>query len=156
MRIQLCRFAAFLAVSLPFAMLAQEPPCQPTGVGHLEIFPLVSKVFHNTRSLRVWLPPGYGDAANAQRKYKVLYLLDGQSLFDACTAFVHEEMRADETLTELTTAGKIEPIIVVGVDNGSVEKAKGENEDEGLQRTREYIPCPRPYIQSVGGGCGGG
>ena len=108
----------------------------------MDVFPLVSRVFHNTRMLRVWLPPGYGDAANATKKYKVMYMLDGQSLFDACTAFMHEEMRADETLTELIMAGKMEPIIVVGVDNGSIENAKGENDDGGVQRAREYIPYP--------------
>ena len=121
----------------------------------MDVFPLVSRLFHNTRMLRVWLPPGYGDAANATKKYKVMYMLDGQSLFDACTAFMHEEMRADETLTELIMAGKMEPIIVVGVDNGSVENAKGENGDGGVQRAREYIPYPdnvlNPAVKDVVG-----
>ena len=114
--------------------------CGCISAGEPELFPVAADV------LRVWPPPGYGDAANATRKYKVMYMLDGQSLFDACTAFMHEEMRADETLTELITAGKMEPIIVVGVDNGSTENAKGENEDGGLQRTREYIPYPDPVF----------
>ena len=131
---------------MPSALRAQEQACTHTVVGHQDILPLTSRIFHNQRSLRVWLPPGYGDAANATKKYKVLYMLDGQSLFDTCTAFMHEEMRADETLTELITAGKIEPIIVVGVDNGSTENAKGENDDDGLQRTREYIPYPDPMF----------
>lgn len=129
-----------------WAALAQEKPCTPTVVGQLEIMPLTSRVFHNTRMLRVWLPPGYGDAANAGKKYKVLYLLDGQSLFDGCTAFMHEEMRADETLTELITAKKIEPMIVVGVDNGSSDDRKGGNADGGLQRAREYLPYADPKI----------
>ena len=37
--------------------------------------------------MRVWLPPGYNDPDNAKRKYPTLYLLDGQTAFDECTAF---------------------------------------------------------------------
>ncbi|HEY6374964.1 MAG TPA: alpha/beta hydrolase-fold protein [Edaphobacter sp.] len=146
MRLQLCFLVVSFAVVLPFATQAQEQVCKPTLVGHLDIFPLTSRVFHNTRMLRVWLPPGYEDAANLQRKYKVLYLLDGQSLFDACTAFEHEEMRADETLTALITDGKIEPIIVVGVDNGSPDDGKGGNTDNGEQRAREFLPYADPIF----------
>ena len=53
------------------------------------------------------------------KHYPVLYILDGNSAFDACAAFHHEELRADETLTELIGAGKIPALIAVGVDNAS-------------------------------------
>jgi predicted alpha/beta superfamily hydrolase len=149
------RWLAVCGICVSVAMQAQEQGCKSTVVGRLEIFPVVSKVFHNTRMLRVWLPPGYGDAANAGKKYKVMYMLDGQSVFDACTAFEHEEMSADETLTELITKGKIEPIIAVGVDNGGVLNAKGENDDNGLERGREYLPYPDslsfPQVMEVAG-----
>lgn len=131
---------AFAWVTSVFSAVAQqpEPACTPTVVGHLDILPLTSKIFHNERKLRVWLPPGYDDAANAQKKYPVLYMLDGQDVFDVCTSFGHEEQRVDETLTELITAGKIQPVIAVGVDNGSKF-----GEWTG-QRSREYLPYRDP------------
>jgi enterochelin esterase-like enzyme len=141
--------AAAFCLLVPFAVGAQEKSCQPTVVGHLDILPLTSHVFHNQRSLRVWLPPGYDDAVNAQRKYKVLYLLDGQSMFDKCTGLNHNEMRADETLTELINAGKIEPIIAVGVDNGSPIDEKGLYVYGTAQRAREYLPFADPTNPSV-------
>jgi predicted alpha/beta superfamily hydrolase len=97
----------------------------------------------------VWVPPGYNDPANAAQKYKVLYLLDGQDAFDACTAEDHVEMHADETLTRLITAGKIEPIIAVGVDSGSQIGPDGVATDGEAQRAREYLPYPDPNIPAV-------
>jgi len=129
--------------------LAQEKPCKSTVTGHLEIFPIVSGTFHNTRNLRVWLPPGYNDPANAAMKYPVLYILDGNSAFDACTAYLHEEMHVDETLTELITSGRIPPLIAVGVDNGSDiigQNGDGPNADKSNGRAREYLPYPDTFI----------
>ena len=66
---------------------------------------------------RVWRqtnPPGVA----AQKRYPVLYMLDGQNLFDLCTAGGNhrEEWRIDETLTRLIGSGAIEPLIVVEID----------------------------------------
>ncbi len=126
-----------------------EMSCKSTVVGHLDIVPLASRVFDNSRALRVWVPPGYDDAANATKKYKVIYLLDGQDAFDACTAEDHVEMHADETLTRLITSGKIEPIIAVGVDSGSQIDRAGVATDGEAQRAREYLPYPDPNIPTV-------
>ena len=57
-----------------------------TVLGVLEITPFTSKIFHNTRMLRVWLPANYGSPRNAHRSYPVLYLQDAQNLFDDATA----------------------------------------------------------------------
>src|SRR3712207_6400871 len=43
----------------------------------LAVVSLTSAVFGNTRSIRAYLPPGYDDAANASRRYPVLYFNDG-------------------------------------------------------------------------------
>jgi enterochelin esterase-like enzyme len=113
-------------------------PCKSTVEGVLEIVPLQSKVYSNTRNLRVWLPPGYNDAANAKRTYPVLYLLDAQMLFDRCTAPGQiAEWRVDETLTDLITKHSIDPIIVVGIDN------------TGRNRTHEFAPYLNPLLPPV-------
>jgi predicted alpha/beta superfamily hydrolase len=112
------------AVPLIFAQTAASSACVPTVVGKLETFELPSKVFDYTRRARVWLPPGYGDAANRDRRYPVLYMFDGQNLFDACLAYDHvHEWQVDETVTRLVGEGKIEPLIVVGLDNALGRRA---------------------------------
>src|SRR6185295_10556411 len=55
------------------------------------------------RDVLVYLPPGY--ASEGQRRYPVLYLHDGQNLFDGATSFVPgEEWRVDETAQALILA----------------------------------------------------
>lgn len=66
------------------------------------------------RQLRIYLPPDY--AASSNKRYPVLYMHDGQNLFDAATAYAGE-WRVDESLNALAKAGKLE-LIVVGIDNG--------------------------------------
>lgn len=141
--------AFFASLAIALASDAQENPCHPTISGHLRLISLSSRIFHNERKLRVWLPPEYDDASKAAKKYKVLYLLDGQNAFDACTAENHVEMRADETLTQLITTGGIDPIIAVGIDAGSPIDSRGEPTDGGSQRAVEYLPFPDPNIPAV-------
>jgi len=69
------------------------------------------------RNVSVWLPPGYSHPLNADRHYPVLYMQDGQNLFDPSTAFLGREWRADEVATELIHRGAIPPIIIVGIWN---------------------------------------
>src|SRR5438270_618944 len=77
------------------AAFVQKPSC--TATGDLQIVAFESRVFPAARNLRVLLPRGDHNAANRNRKYPVLYLNDGQDLFDICTSlFNHEEWRVDE------------------------------------------------------------
>lgn len=89
-----------------------------TATGDVRIEgPIASDSSIAPRSVLVRLPRGYDDPANAARRYPVLYLLDGQNLFDAATSFAGVEWRADETVDELVATGAIEPTIVVGIPN---------------------------------------
>jgi predicted alpha/beta superfamily hydrolase len=69
----------------------------------------------NSRTLSVYLPPNYGTEPG--RRYPVIYLQDGQNLFDPATAFGGVPWAADETAERLIKAGTIDPIILVGVAN---------------------------------------
>jgi enterochelin esterase-like enzyme len=75
--------SAVLAMGmLPFSVaMAQTPACASGVTGEVQVEHFESKVFPYAQTLRAWLPPGYHDAANAQRRYPVLYLFDGQNLF---------------------------------------------------------------------------
>ena len=68
------------------------------------------------RTIRIWLPDGYQDADTATR-YPVLYMHDGQNLFDAYTGFAGE-WGIDETMGALMDLG-YGGSIVVGIDNSS-------------------------------------
>jgi len=99
-----------------------------SATGDLRLHEFRSRIFHNTRFLRVWLPPGYDDPANASRRYPVLYLNDGQNLFEAATSFTGVEWQVDETGDRLIREGVVPPMIFVGMDNAARD------------RIREYMP----------------
>src|SRR5215471_15427453 len=109
---------AFEILSIVISGAFAQSPCKSTVVGELRLKHFDSKIYGRQMTVRVWLPPGYGDPANARRKYASLYLLDGQTVFDECTAFKGEhELQVDETVTGLIDQHKIPPIIVVGIDS---------------------------------------
>jgi predicted alpha/beta superfamily hydrolase len=67
------------------------------------------------RDIIVYLPPDYDE--DAPRRYPVLYLHDGQNLFDTETAFLGNEWHADEIAEQMIRQGAIEPVIMVGIYN---------------------------------------
>ncbi len=106
------------------ASAAQAAECKSTVNGDLRIHSLTSKVFSNTRSIRVLLPPGYDAAENHSKRYPVLYMLDGQNLFDACLSDVsHAEWQVDETVYRLIREKAIPEMIVVGIDHAGAKRA---------------------------------
>ncbi len=100
-----------------------------TVIGWLEIVPLESRIYHSTRMLRVLVPANYFSPHNRGRSYPVLYMQDGQNLFDEATAHAGE-WHMDETVEHLVGGFRIPPMFVVGIDNG------------GDQRSSEYLPYP--------------
>ena len=93
------------------------------ATGDLRIHPFHSRIFGNDRFLRVWLPPGYDDAQNAARQFPVLYLNDGQNLFEPATSFNGVEWQVDETADRLIRERVIPPLIIVGIDNAGQDRA---------------------------------
>ncbi len=87
---------------------------------------LRSRFFEGSRDVIVYLPPDYNSAL--ERRYPVLYLHDGQNLFDAATAFAGNEWGLDELAEELIESGRIQPLIIVGIYNA------------GDDRVYEYTP----------------
>lgn len=75
-----------------------------------------SRHLDNDRTLFVWLPPGY--QTELDLRYPVLYMHDGQNVFDAATSFAGE-WQADETAARLITDGKIRSLIIVGISNNA-------------------------------------
>ncbi len=79
------------------------------------------------RAVLVYLPEAY--AAEPTRRFPVLYLQDGQNLFDEQTSYIPgHPWFAHTTADRLTDSGEIEPVILVGIAN------------TGLRRMAEYTP----------------
>lgn len=99
--------------------------------------PLAMPGLERKRQLRLYLPPGY---ATSNKRYPVLYMHDGQNLFDNATAYAGE-WKVDETLDALAREGRLE-MIVVGIDNGQdkrmTELNAWDNERIGKGEGREY------------------
>lgn len=72
-----------------------------------------SSVYIRPRNVDVWLPDGY----TATKKYAVLYMNDGQMLFDSAITWNKQEWQADETISALIKSGKIKETIIVGIWN---------------------------------------
>lgn len=96
----------FLALSLK----AQLPVADKGKLVHHENFP--SK-FIPSRTISVWLPVNYQE----DKKYAVLYMHDGQMLFDASITWNQQEWGVDEAMDSLISQNKIRNTIVVGIWN---------------------------------------
>lgn len=95
-----------------------------------------SGILPDKRDILVYVPVDYDDAT--ERRYPVLYLHDGQNLFDGATSYVPGRMwGVHETADELIAAGKIAPLIIVGIYNA------------GKARIEEYTPTSN---MGMGGG----
>lgn len=113
--------------------LADKDPARHRITGDLQIqYSVHSPELGNARDVSVWLPPSY---AASSKRYPVIYMHDGQNLFDAATSYAGE-WNVDETMQHLAGEGK--QAIVVGLPNTP-------------DRMREYFPFSHPYF---GDGCG--
>lgn len=84
------------------------------------------------RPVHVWLPEGYP----AQQPYSVLYMHDGQMLFDSRTTWNKQEWGVDEVAAELQRQGKVNPFIVVAIENISETR----HQDYFPQKARALMP----------------
>ena len=108
-------------VARAFNSAVEPPPL--SRVGTIErLAPLPSR-FVSARGVQVWLPPGY--AEHPAQRYPVLYLHDGQNVFDAAAAGA--EWQVDEAAQAGVSSGRLAPFIVVAVDNTA-------------ERMRDYTP----------------
>ncbi len=92
-----------------------------TLTGHFQYHAgFTSRFLKIPRDVIVYLPPDY--SASRETRYPVLYMNDGQNLFDAATAFGGNEWGLDETAERLIKTGEIQPLIIVGIYNAGYER----------------------------------
>lgn len=111
------------ALLLPFLFLAAASLfAQGTASPRVSAFSIEAPQLQDSRKIWVYLPQSYEN--KAKRHYPVLYMCDGQNLFDATTAFAGE-WEVDETLDRLRAE-----VIVIGIEHG------------GAKRLEELTPFP--------------
>ena len=103
----------------------QSPEVSLGKIQHIENFP--SK-YVDARNIDVWMPEGY----SVSEKYAVLYMHDGQMLYDAATTWNKQSWEVDEVAGKLIREGKTKKFIVVGIWNN------------GSKRHPEFFP-QKPY-----------
>ena len=117
-------WARMLPVFLRWAYAVNAPALKATG--HVDSYQDVPSAHVAARNVDVWLPPGY--AAHPRRRYPVLYMHDGQNLFDPALSYTGVDWDVDGAMTRLIDAGRVREAIVVAVTNTPL-------------RGREYMPA---------------
>lgn len=116
------------------ATVASTPPQSTQSqkpLTYVETLRVTSKVFNNTRTIRILLPPGYHAPESANKRYPVFYFTDGSVVFDP------NRINVERVVHDLIDRGRIPPMIIVGIDNGaSTDKSK----NAGTDRANEFLP----------------
>lgn len=100
---------------------AQIPAVVSGKIERLENF---QSMYVTARNIDIWLPEGY----DGKKKYAVLYMHDGQMLYDSTGSWNKQSWDVDDVVTRLLREKKIREVIVVGIWNG------------GPQRHADYFP----------------
>ena len=100
------------------------------------------------RRITVWLPPGFYRRIHRQR-YPVLYLNDGQNLFDPARAFAGNTWRVAEVAEHLVRRRRIPPILIVGIDHGEIRRAREYLPVEDERNPFARHPLGREYAEFV-------
>lgn len=123
--ITLILFAIFIFGSTIFAQVNVTSGT----VKRLEKF---ASKYVDARNVDVWLPDNYSN----KKKYAVLYMHDGQMLYDAATTWNKQAWEVDETVEKLIKDGKIKDTIVAGVWNNGEYR----HSEYYPQKTLEFLP----------------
>ena len=136
---------SLLALLSALAFVWAGPAAAKVSAGRLDDLGVVQSRYADPRKVTVWLPTSYSPNG---RKHDVLYMHDGQNLFDPETGYGGMEWKIDEVLNRLIAENKVRPTIVVAIWNTP-------------KRLREYVPSkafahlPQAYMDRVRGLYGG-
>lgn len=107
-----------------------------------------SSLLDNKRDIIVWLHSGYNPQKNPDKNYPVVYMHDGQNIFDPKTSYAGADWRVDETVTKLIKQKKIKEIIVVSIYNTHDRLEEYSWSDKGQKYLKFIIEELKPFIDS--------
>jgi predicted alpha/beta superfamily hydrolase len=128
----------FLLLSLFSINLIDAQPIPNVPNGTIERIEKLASKYVDARNIDIWLPEGY----TPRKKYAVLYMHDGQMLFDSTTTWNKKSWGVDKIITRLLKEGKLKDLIVVGIWNGD----KSRHADYFPQKPFESLDAPRKEI----------
>jgi hypothetical protein len=110
-------FAAALGLAAPAGATSDDPAnlVPKLSAGRVVAWPALDGGAAGPMTVWVWLPPGY--AANRGKRYPVLYMHDGQNLFDRDLTKFNQEWGVDEAIPRMARQGDLREWIVVGVQS---------------------------------------
>lgn len=111
-------------LNVPVEFLLSKPQPQKAVAGKIDLYENFQSKFITERNVEVWLPENF----NTKKRYAVLYMHDGQMLFDSTTTWNHLSWDVDDVATKLLKENKVRDFIVVGISNG------------GRTRHADYFP----------------
>lgn len=117
----------FIILSILLAFSAKAQEVKVTS-GKIQRFANFQSKLIDARNVDVWLPEGYSN----KEKYAVLYMHDGQALYDAESTWNKQAWEIDQVAGKLISEGKTQKFIIVGIWNN------------GQKRHPEYFP-QKPY-----------
>lgn len=119
MKHKVCIFLILLMAQLTWANPINNKAIKVENAVKVSAGSIERYLFHSDfvddRNVDIWLPDGY----TATKKYAVLYMHDGQMLYDSSRAWNAKEWDIDTTIDKLIKKGKIREVIVVGIYNNS-------------------------------------
>jgi len=124
---------------ISFSCKAQKGMIPKVNDGTIERISMMKSEFVSPRNIDVWLPSDY----DPSKRYSVLYMNDGQTLFDPSMSWLNDEWQVDEMMGKLSREKSIENTIIVGVWNSD------------LGRVGDYFPqkpfesLPQRYVDSI-------
>jgi predicted alpha/beta superfamily hydrolase len=108
---------------------------------------LFGEGLNHKRDIIVWLPPSY--EKNTKKHYPVLYMHDGQNIFDPATAFTGYDWRVDEVADSLIKMKRIEEIIIVGIYNSPDRLPEYSDSDLGTSYLNFVINVVKQLVDST-------
>jgi enterochelin esterase-like enzyme len=135
---------ATLALATGLGAQAQALP--EVSVGRIERLANVPSKYVEARHVDVWLPEGYSTA----KRYKVLYMQDGQMLFDASKSWNKQAWEAHLSVDRLVKAGRISDTLIVGIWNNGPERYAEYYPQKMLAYAPEAVR--REYVEQASNG----
>jgi predicted alpha/beta superfamily hydrolase len=155
MNLYLKKISLFVFFVSPLFLFSQQI-FLPNG-SKIERFINFKSNITSPRTVDVWLPEDY----SSQKKYAVVYMQDGQMLFDSSNTWNKQEWKVDETLSKLKTENKIIDCIVVGIYNRDeyryadyfpediLQKLSDEQRNEILGKQLKNSPSANNYLRFI-------
>jgi predicted alpha/beta superfamily hydrolase len=131
-----------IKVNLWADMVEQKIAGQITGIVKYHLDFKGKKI--KPRDIIVWLPPFY--FLNPDKRYPVLYMHDGQNIFNPRTSAFRVDWQIDETADSLMRKGLMEDIIIVGICNTPDRRSEYSENDTGYAYINFIVDSLKPFI----------